>query len=77
MEFFVDGYASAVSTTTPNFDIVGHYGDTAIGARNDGIEQYTGYISAAWWYDAPLTNAEISTIYDTHKGRHGINRTFI
>ena len=76
-EIFVDGYTSAVSTTTPNFDVTGHYGDTAIGARNDGIEWYTGHISAAWWYDAPLTNAEIRTIYDEHKGRHSINRSFI
>ena len=76
-EIFVDGYSSAVSTTTPNFDVVGHYGDTAIGSRNDGIEQYTGYISAAWWYDAPLTNSQISRIYEIHKIRHSIDRTFI
>ena len=77
MEFFVDGYSSAVSTTTPGFDIVGHYGNTAIGARNDGIEWYSGHISAAWWYDSPISNGEIATIYNLHKTRHSIDRTFL
>jgi hypothetical protein len=76
-EIFVDGYASAVSTTTPSFDVVGHYGNTSVGSRNDGYEWYSGHISAAWWYDAPLTNAEISTLYSLNKTRHGIDRTFI